>query len=677
MLVVTVAMFGASEAFSGQDLTATLIRQKDKINGEADDNALNYNLNLFQEITEALSLSESLRYNRRWEEDRDIESYNPNLRFGVKNDTFLFDLLGTASERRDSVSTDRRNASFESTWASNWQKRFWPKLRASYGEDFRRDDEDPSVDDAQASRENGSIDWDLELFRAYYNVNRTRNTDNATLSTSRATNEFAKFDTGRTFWDDRLDLKFSQQYSTNKNDSSTQVGPGGFALIRQSMSQVLTGKDATPLVTTSGELSGNTQLIDGDTEAASGLITDGFDNPPVNIALKVDFAQVDLIYLYTKNNAAAIAAAFSFDLYTSANGTDWQRIGINIGHSYDNVKQRFALSIGGPRRLWLKLVITASPIQLVEFSEVEIYSQIASSGAAVSVANRSTNALSDFNMGFKVSPTVGLAYSLSVENGDYSSGIAHDRRSQAGNLRWNPSESLSSSLGVSEIREKSGILPEVLSRIYGINLSAPPVPAVDMNFGVSRTEEYEGEDLRRTSNDLGLFTMAALYPDLDGSLDLTYGKSIEEDTSAESRHYISRLTLTARLIPDVTADFSGEYQQTEGLATSDAIDTLLNLNWRASDLLSLLAFGRQSWLDGQKESQSLALAAAVAPTEKIQMSLGYDFSKTTRRINRYVFFLSWSLSRQLSLQGDASYADSGYQEDWLVRGQLVARFVTP
>ncbi|MGV1100013.1 hypothetical protein ACUUL3_11475 [Thiovibrio sp. JS02] len=677
LLVLGLTQMGVNEAFAAQGVTATMAQQKNASDGDATDSAFNYNLNLSQHLTEALSLSETMRYNRRWEEDRDTESFDPNLRFAVDNDIFLLDLFGSASQRRDSTQANRRNTSWESTWASNWEKRFWPKLRASYGEDFARDDEDPSVNDTEGSRENASVDWDLELCRTYYNINRSRHTDNATQATSRATSQFAKFDTGRAFWDDRLDLRFSQQYSVNKSESSTSVGAGGVALIPQSLSQVLTGKDATPDDTSGGELSGNTQLHDGDTETASGLFTDGIDNPPVNIAVKVDFSQVDLLYLYTKNNDAAHAGSFTFDLYTSANGTDWQKIGTSIGHTYDPVERRFVLSIGGPRRLWLKLVITNSSLTQVDFTEVEVYSRVVSSGTAVEQARKSTTAISDFNMGYKVLPTVFMAYSLSVENGDYASGVTHDRRSQAGNLRWDPSTYLRSSLDLSETLEQNGDLPETLNRTYGLNFSSPPIPTVDMNLGLSRTEEYEGDLLQRTSHDVGLYTSAALYPDLDSSLDLTYGRAVEEESDEASRHYTSRLTLTARLIPDVIADLSGEYQRTMATETTiDTIDSGLNVNWRTSDMLSLLAYGRQRWLEGRLESRSLTLSAAVAATEKIQMSVGYDFSETTKRINRYVYFLSWSLSRALTLQGDAYYTDSSVEEDWLIRGQLIARFTT-
>lgn len=680
LVLIGVLMFGADAAYPGQDLTATWLRQKTKTDGETDQNNLNYTMNLAQDLTERMALSETFRYTRGRDEGRDTEVYDPSLRFSVNNDLFLFNLLGAASKRRDTTTTNRSSRSWDSNWTSNWQKRFWPSVRLSYGQDWSKDDESPHREDKNSSQESASVDWDLELFKTYYSYNRSLNKDLANQGESESTSHFAKFSTGGLFFEDRLNVGLSQQYSTNTSDTSTAVGSGGTALVQHTISQILVGKDDTPLDITATELTNdfsvNSLLHNGDDTIASGTQTDGFDNPPLNIPLKVDFNEVDLVYLYTVDNEAAVAGSFTFDLYTSNNLTDWQLLATGAPFSYNSTERRFEFNISPQRKLWLKVVVTNSPIQVVEFSEIEIYNQVAGSGTSVTRSSKTTTTISDLNMGYKISPTMNCSYSISMEDGGYSSGVDYTRRSQAGNLRWDPWQYLSSSFDVSETRDQNGDEPENLNRSYGMNLSSPPIPTVDVNLGLTRTDQYEGDTLKQMKYDAGLFTSAQLYPDLDGNLDLGYIRTKQEDTGNVVREYDSRLALTARLIPGLTADLTGDYRRSKSVSASETLESTLNLNWRTSDMLSLVGTGRSSWRDGEKESEAMGLNMSVAPTETVQMSLGYDYSKSTKRTNKYTFFLSWALGPHFTFQGDASYTEDTIEEDWLIQGQLVARFST-
>jgi len=50
-------------------------------------------------------------------------------------------------------------------WASSWEKRFWPNLRTTYGEDFQEDDSSPKLTDSENKNESVALDWDFELFK--------------------------------------------------------------------------------------------------------------------------------------------------------------------------------------------------------------------------------------------------------------------------------------------------------------------------------------------------------------------------------------------------------------------------------------------------------------------------------------------------------------------------------
>ncbi|MBU2536953.1 MAG: hypothetical protein KKH22_00830 [Proteobacteria bacterium] len=698
---LAVLLASTGNAFAGQSVTSSWQHEDKKDSPETDDFTVSYTVDLKQEITEAMSLQEAFRYNRNWQEEGDTEGYDPSLRFAVQNDIFLFDLFGSVSEQRNSIATNRSRRSWESTWTSNWQERFWPKLRASYGRDFSTDSEDPHLQDSSDTRESVGVDWDFELFKTHYNFNRSQQNDNVTFGETTATNHFARLDSTGRFFDNRLSLGFSQQFSTSHSESSTAVGADGFALIKQSIAQVLEGHDDTPLTSDPGELSNNSLMADSDVEVVSGIYTDGFDNPPLNIAFRVDLREVNRIFLYTeKNIGVGTAGAFTMDLYGSTNGTDYQRIQQNVvpgSFFYDTVKKRFEITTSNVTFRWLKLVVTSSPVQRVDFTEIEVYDRVASSGSFVTREDKTLSNISDLNVGYKFSSALGMTYNLSLEYGNYASETDYSRKNQIGEMRWTPWEYLSSAFGVSENMENIEGLPETLNRAYTVRLSSPPVPTVDMNLGLSKTERYEEKKLLSTSYVTGLYTSAALYPDLDASLDLTTGRTVyeststlatifgplQENTGTTTKEYGSRLTMTARLVPRLTADLINDYQKTQGAVSMELLDEKLTLNWRVSDILSVLTAVGKKWEDWESAGEDGLLQTTVAPTETTQFSLSYYIVNDDNDLSRYALSGSWAIGPYLTLQGNVFYIErtqesggtGGQSEtDWQVRTQLIARF---
>ena len=703
MVLASLAVLLASigNAFAGQSVTSSWQHEDKKDSPEADDFTVSYTVDLKQEITEAMSLQEAFRYNRNWQAEGDTEGYDPSLRFAIQNDIFLFDLFGSASEQRNSIATNRSRRSWESTWSSNWQERFWPKLRASYGRDFNTDSEDPHLQDSDDTRESVGVDWDFELFKTHYNFNRSQQNDNVTLGETTGTNHFARLDSSGRFFDNRLSLGFSQQFSTSHSESSTAVGADGFALLRQSIAQVLEGHDATPLISDPGEMSNNSLMADSDVEVVSGIFTDGIDNPPLNIAFRVDLREVNRIFLYTEKNIGTVTAnAFTIDLYGSANGTDYQRIENIVPTrliTYDTVKKRFEIATNNGTFRWLKLVVTSSPVQRVDFTEIEVYNRVASSGSFISREDKTLSNISDLNVGYKFSSALGMTYNLSLEYGNYASETDYNRKNQLGEMRWTPWEYLSSAFGVSENMEKIKGLPETLNRAYTLRLSSPPVPTVDMNLGLTKTERYEEKKLLSTSYVTGLYTSAALYPDLDANLDLTTGRTVYESTSAvttifgpiqeitgtTTKEYGSRLTMTARLVPRLTADLINDYQKFQGAVTAELLDEKLTLNWRVSDILSVLTTVGKKWENWESAGEDGLLQTTVAPTETTQFSLSYYILNDDNDFSRYALSGSWAIGPYLTLQGNIFYVERTQERvglgaqsetDWQFRTQLIARF---
>ncbi len=659
-------------AGGSQDITANWSHTDSKDEVATDEYFLTYTLNLKQEVTETMSLQESIRYSSGWREESDTQSIDPSLRFGITNDLFLFELFGSASQQSNTVSADQKRASWEAVWASSWDKRFWPNLRTTYGEDWQEDDSSPKLTDSENKTESVALDWDLELFKTYYNYNHTKFNNFATDRQSDTTSNFARLEANHSFLQNRLTFGFAHQYSETRSISTTALGTSSSALIRQSLSQVLHGLDSTPL-TTAGELTAVAALHDGDLTTATTVSTNGIDVPPHNIAIKVDFKIIDQIYLYTTTDQSAVSAGFSFAMYSSDDGSNWQLNNASQAFSYNSAEHRFEFPIPSLNNLWLKLVITASPLSTVTFSEIESY-RLVTGTDEVELTSTSSSSISDLNLGARLSDSLSLTYNLSFEDGEYGSGVKYDRYNQAGNLRWQTMEALATTVGMSESKSQNGDAAESTSRSYTLNMDAIPLETVDVNLGLTRAEDYEGSERQSVNHNVGLFTTAALYPDLDSSLDLNYGRSKQDDTGLITKNYTGTLTLTARLVPGLTADLTTDYQHTLGDEGSETTGADLSLNWRASDMLSLHVSGNKEWLGSDSQSEGASLSCSLAPTDTTQFSMNYIYAKSTERINKYSLFGSWSLGPHFTLQGSGSYAESEGEEEWQVQSQLVARF---
>ncbi len=443
-------------------------------------------------------------------------------------------------------------------------------------------------------------------------------------------------------------------------------------MVRQSLSQVLHGLDSTPL-TTAGELAAVAALHDGDLTTASSVSTNGIDTPPHNIAIKADFKVLDQVYLYTTTDVSAIAAGFTFALYTSDNGTNWQLNTLVQPKSYNSLEKRFEFPMASLNNLWLKLVVTSSPLSTVDFTEIEAY-RLVTGTDEVELTSTSSSMITDLNLGARLTESLSLAYSLSYEDGEYGSGVDYERQNQSGHLKWQALPILTTTLGMNEATSQNGDADESGSRSYTLNFDAIPLETVDVNMGLTRSEEYQGSERQSVNHSVGLYTTAALYPDLDSSLDINYRRLKRDDTGLQTKKYQGSLTLTARLVPRLTADLTTDYQHDLGDAGSERTGADLSLNWRASDMLSLHASGNKEWLGSDSQSEGATLALSLAPTDTTQFSLNYIYAKSEERINKYSLFGSWSLGPHFTLQGNGSYSESQGEEEWQVQTQLVARF---
>jgi len=660
MLILSVALAWNSAALADPISLYGNWQYQKTGNGESRESfRQNYNVDVESEITEAMTLEGSVRYNRDWTEGRVNELLYPTLDFMINNDIFRFDLSGTATERMNSEAANMSDRSWDTNLYSTWRRDWWPDLRLSYGEEYSSDDQSPHIVDTDSSNFQFDTDWDLGAVKAFYNYFYNEGTDRVADSKDTTDNHFARLEINNSFWDNRFSFGWSGQYSNIKQEFSGPVGTPRPVRAFHGFSGVLYDPSH-------GTLQENSRLINGDVH------TEALEIQPdekENVGVRVDCQEVDLIYLYTVDNSIRVAHDFHWNLYFSDNGSDWDLNATDIHHSYNSSLLRFEFDITKVKKNYIKLVTVQTPEEAVSISEMEMMCRTESKKEESTYENF----LTDVHLGFRLTTDLNLNYSLLLETGKMDPGSDKDRRNQAGILSWTPSRYFAPSLSVSENRQDYEDQPNTVSRSYSFMIASAPLSTLDLSIGATRNENYEDDDRQSTTHNYTIYTTAVLFPDLNSSLDLLYGTTDNVD-GEDSRTYGAHYTLTARLSPELTADLTGEYNKNKAETDSESKGGKLTLVWRPSDIFSLRGNGSRTWEKEEDDTTNFNMVLSLVPTHKTQLNLGYSYADSTLTTQKYSLFWSWMVNQIFSVNVNGNYQIAEKDEPWGISGQLIARF---
>jgi hypothetical protein len=511
--------------------------------------------------------------------------------------------------------------------------------------------------------------WDILPAKTFYSYYGNEGTDKVTNLDNTNENHFARLQLGRSFWANRFNFSFSQQYSSNHQESEGPIGTPRPRTIFQCMA----GEDDTP---DEDPLPDNFNLIDHDYETSALVIE---PDEEMNIGVKVDYQQIDLFYFYTVEDLIPADQNFSWDLWVSKDGDDWTREANNLAFIYNPSFRRFEIDIPGVKANYLKLVTTHTPANAVDFSEVEVMQRAISEKEKRDYENYMT----DLGLGFRLTTDLNLNYSLSLEesksDSNYDEDRSQDRRTQAGTLAWTPSPYFSPSLNVSEYRQdyngdNETQQPDTLTRFYSLSITSVPLSTLDLSSSLTRSENYEDDKKISTTDSYSLYVTAVLFPDLDSSLDLTYSTTDDEEQDEDTRTFGARPYLTARLSPKLTADLTGEYNKSMGETDSVSKDATLTLNWRPSDIFSLRGSANYTWEEDEADRSNYTVSMSVLPSDKTQVSLTYSYADRTSTTETYTISCNWTINSIFSMNLNGGYQIKEDENPWGISGQLAARF---
>ncbi|WP_456387051.1 hypothetical protein [Desulfolithobacter sp.] len=634
-------------------------------------------------ISDAITLDTNINYSRTWTAGTGVyETLSPTANFLVRNDLFQAELNGLVNQTTNVESQKQTDQTWEASLTSNWQYDWWPTLSVSHGQNYLSDDETIHLVDNDRTWTEITAGWRYGGVNSYYSYYQQERNDSVENSTYYEKKHFGRLEYSRMLFDDRGQFSISEQITHSTTDFSAIVAAGQTIDISLTLSQGLAGVDDTP---EDSSLPANPALIDGNSNTVAFTITPGQE---VNLGIGTDYQRVDLLHVYTTQlDATSVSqvADLRWDLYTSDNGTNWQRVLVNPSTSYNQTDNRYEVITGGIQAIYMKLVVTAWPATAdIPVTEITAFRTVTSTGDNVTDFQRQEKYLTDLNFRFDPSVNTRFSYSLVWDSSKFNLGNDRTRFFQSASFSWQPSRYFAPTLTVNNTDTINSDTTDTTTRSYGLNIRSSPTETLDTSLSVTRNENYQDGTRQSSNHTITLLTSAVLYPDLESSLDINVSFNKNEADKANTEETFSvRWSLTARLRPGLTADLVADYagNSLDWSAITSNTDSggkaTLNINWRPSDLVSFQMNGSQGYGNQEDDSQSLLFDSkfSILRTRKTQVTVGYrtnwNQEATDHSLNTN---LSWNISRYLTLQSLAYYRLTDDQNSWAINASLTARF---
>ncbi len=513
----------------------------------------------------------------------------------------------------------------------------------------------------ESSHTGVTVDWNILILDAFYSYDDLVSEDFVAQSERCSTSQLARLDTEKSFLDNTIDTTFSYQFRTTSSDFTATVDDGGFVLIPIVINQSKGSNDYDD----------HPQDVDWNADLVSPLPI-VISEESYYLAIETLTDDPDVLYLYTDEDLTDKAHLFQWQVYASDDGTTWTRVTPDATHIYETLRQRFEVTLPVVTQRYTMLVEQLVPT-LDDFSIINLegFKKVMGNvGSTIKESSTSDTHQANASLAWRLSPDLTLSSNFSLEDGS-GNDIDHQQTNSNSSLRWTLTEFTSSTLNIGETREQRTDEPEFIKRSYGIVLSSLILPTLDINSALTLSNDYEDKDKTKTRYDYSFLTSAILYPDLNASLNLNYLTTKDETNGDTKKDFSSTFTVTARLFPDLTATFDESYNESRSIDVSRSIESKILLTWRPSDILSANANFIKTREDGQWQPEKYNIIIGIAPTSKVQLTMGYDHSETE---NTYNITTNWHINDIFTVYAAARYKDPSTGDALTYNTILTVRF---
>ena len=444
--------------------------------------SLTYNQN--QELSPVISLNESFRFSKSWAQGSGSrESYTPQVMLAANN--YLFNLVMSASinEQRSDTSAGTIRKSWESFWSSRWDKPYLPTISLNLGQDVVEAGENPTTVENRSLRTGFGLDWGMQYSKLSCGYTHNNDFNKINQRNDIYDNYSLLFNSSKAFLQNKLNVSFSQKLNKQHRETTYKSG-GNEDRIRTNpvtIEQTLYQNDSTPL---NGTLSDQHTLMDGILDKSSINIVYG---ETINLGIKVSTQLVDRLDVYTLQDLSASSSSFTWDLYSSDDGTTWNIVKYAVNFIYTS--NHFEIAIPSLQKAYLKVVSQQILGTAIDITELKAYQLIAIvSGIDPKFEYDYDNYVTNLGVNYNISQNASFSYNISYEIGRPSTGQNFTRRAHSANINMKNSSQLDSRINIGEFLQKFEKDSSTLSRNYGASLSYKPISTIYINVGVDRNE---------------------------------------------------------------------------------------------------------------------------------------------------------------------------------------------
>lgn len=619
-------------------------------------------LDLDQALTDRMSAKENINYNNRWEQEGlRKETVSPGASLAVNGDMFLANLSVNSVKNVGTRSFEKETDALLFAWASTWKKKLVPDLNATYDYTRQNTDLTGSANQNDWQSMGGQVNWDLLLAKVYYSYKH----DISKYGNSTTTDDYhvAKFNAGRAWLDNRLQLALGHEYSNTRSENKFDFSTLTTANLFVKLATVYTGTDPIYSI--------NALMQNGDKVASAYPVSSPTNNN--GFVLFTNGQQVDHVYLYTLADLGPSPLGLNWRLYSTNDTFDplipalttWTPV---LGTpAYDTVNRRFVFNLPAITAAYLKVVVDlVPPAPNIDFTEVEADQVVHGvSGSTLTQLDNRKNNKSNFSLGYKLNHATAFSYSYFTEKEEADGIIKTDSESHNAALRLqNAAEDLKSVLSVSLLKSRPDLTQEKLNKTYRLSLNKIFLPTLSMALGGGREESTLGGSRLYDRNMYSFYSDAKLYPDLVSKIDATYWQQSNYNSAVggggKDDSFQGRMVFGARIRPTLNVALSDNYDEQRRNNTLNTKKNTIGLsgNWQVSDTLSLNATAQKITSKFDHDAYAIAAGMVAGLLPDLELKVDYASQIAAYKSQSGVATLHWTVRQNAYWEVGCNYAHS-------------------
>ncbi len=590
-----------------------------------------------------------------------------------------------------------------------------PSLSLQFDRQGNYDHLSTSKTDNTTTRYSGSSWYALTYkdLRFLYNLTYTRNINETPVGiTSKTINDSlnGSYNLGynKSFWNGRVNVSAGYQGNYSRNKSEQFVTQAGSVFFERMRFDGLYFNDPTPDDAT--DLNSQPLLKNGNYNTDITGIT--LNTLHQNIGVYVEFKPVNTLYIYYKNNG--LAAPITWRVYRRNNNIEnWSRISdITVSPTYDYIKNvyRYEIVFPATTAYYIKAVNWSTVPQVggsdVEVTEIEAYENVVvpqtgkltdlttffSQGLNLNANLRATDRL-NFSLNYFINRADQNPESIVASIGGIFANIltksttdkeerlrSNVTRTYGASSTWMAHRLLTTTLRLQRNEAfDNKDETDISSNTYSLVFSSSPLPTLDTNLSVIRSESYSF-DKKQSINNLYLLSIGSrLYRNVNMITDIGYtqSRSYTTDIKSSTRSITGALDapLTTKLYGSLTYGFSWSSSDDSSFSSKDGS---VILTYRPGRFINLSGSFRISAADGSRTtSEGFLVDWLPLPAIRLNLNYQHSASKPESTVDSLSGYGIWYITKFIDLRLTYSYTrdtNENKSETYTYGGNLTCRF---